>query len=103
MKYALTALLALVFCLMCLAACAGEGRSQQNRNPPDPDRPNSVICVLPGSTIGRPLEQRIKLSPGQKPLTACPAGATMYLDFSARFPIVGNMPPPVWPPTGKSP
>jgi hypothetical protein len=69
------------------------------QNPSAPDRPNSVICVLPGSTVAKPLEQRIKLAPGQKPLLACPPGATTYIDFSNRFPSVSNMPPPVVRPT----
>lgn len=65
--------------------------------------PRSVICALPATKNTTPREQRIKLAPGQKPLTACPPGATTYIDFSSRFPAVSNMPPPVVRPTTGQP
>jgi hypothetical protein len=54
-------------------------------------RPRSVICVFPaGPAAGagtkqlKPRERRIKVAPGQNPLTACPKG-------SKAFPYYGHV------------
>jgi len=86
--------IALTAFLLCLV-CPAPGRAQDGLLPVL--KPVSVQCVLPGGKDAKPREQRIQVAPGQNPLTACPPGATTYLDFGSspgRFPSVSNIPPP---------